>query len=58
MEKAVAHYRLFEVKQRVEAGLVRATASAFRGARDLGIENLPGYALLLLRLQPLIFIKA
>jgi motility quorum-sensing regulator/GCU-specific mRNA interferase toxin len=40
MEKAVAHYRLFEVKQRVEAGLVRATASAFRGARDLGIENL------------------
>jgi motility quorum-sensing regulator/GCU-specific mRNA interferase toxin len=58
MEKAVAHYRLFEVKQRVEAGQVRATASAFRGARDLGIENLSGICAVVTALTTAHFYKS
>lgn len=42
MEKGTPHYKLAIVKALVSAGQVRATASAFDGAHDLGIENLAG----------------
>jgi motility quorum-sensing regulator/GCU-specific mRNA interferase toxin len=40
MEKATPHGKLSVVKALIEAGQVRATASAFSGARGLGINNL------------------
>jgi len=39
MEKGTAHCKLSVVKALVEAGKVNATASAFSGARDLGIND-------------------
>ncbi|NDG88101.1 MAG: type II toxin-antitoxin system MqsR family toxin, partial [Gammaproteobacteria bacterium] len=38
MEKGIPHCKLSVVKSLVEAGHVRATASAFNGARELGID--------------------
>jgi motility quorum-sensing regulator / GCU-specific mRNA interferase toxin len=40
MEKNTPHCKLMVVKMLVETGKVKATASAFSGARELGIENL------------------
>lgn len=40
MEKKTPHCRLTDVKALVQAGKVRATATAFSGARDLGIFDL------------------
>jgi motility quorum-sensing regulator/GCU-specific mRNA interferase toxin len=42
MEKGTPHSKLSVVKSLVEAGQVRATASAFNGARELGIDDLDG----------------
>ena len=42
MEKKTAHHRLAEVHDLISRGEVRATNSAFSGARDLGINNLDG----------------
>jgi motility quorum-sensing regulator / GCU-specific mRNA interferase toxin len=42
MEKATPHSKLSVVKVMVEAGKVAATASAFQGARELGINDLGG----------------
>ncbi len=42
MEKGTPHCKLSVVKALVERGEVRATASAFAGARALGINNLSG----------------
>ena len=51
MEKGVAHYKLATVKALVDAGHVRATASAFEGARALGINNLEGMCAIILTLR-------
>jgi motility quorum-sensing regulator / GCU-specific mRNA interferase toxin len=42
MEKSTPHCKLIVVKTLIEAGKVKATASAFSGARDMGIGNLAG----------------
>ena len=42
MEKGTPHCKLPVVKALIEAGQVRATASAFNGARELGICDLTG----------------
>lgn len=42
MEKGTPHCKLPVVKACVKAGQVRATASAFNGARELGINDLAG----------------
>lgn len=42
MEKGTPHCKLSVVKVLVAAGQVRATATAFNGARELGINNLAG----------------
>jgi motility quorum-sensing regulator / GCU-specific mRNA interferase toxin len=42
MEKGTPHCKLPAVKALVEAGRVSATASAFGGARELGIDDLAG----------------
>lgn len=42
MEKRTPHCRLSTLKALVEAGQVRATASAYQGARALGIVDLAG----------------
>ncbi|MGH8209593.1 MAG: type II toxin-antitoxin system MqsR family toxin, partial [Steroidobacteraceae bacterium] len=42
MEKGTPHCKLPVVKTLVEAGRVRATGSAFQGARLLGIDDLAG----------------
>ena len=42
MEKGVPHRKLSVVKALIEADKVNATASAFSGARDLGINDLAG----------------
>ena len=40
MEKSIPHCKLPVVKSLIAAGQVTATASAFNGARELGINNL------------------
>lgn len=42
MEKGTPHCKLPTVKALIEAGNVRATASAYSGARELGINDLDG----------------
>jgi len=42
MEKRAAHYPLSEVKALIEADRVYATGTAFKGARDVGINDLMG----------------
>lgn len=41
-EKRTPHFKLSMVKQLVDAGSVRATASAYEGALDLGIRDMAG----------------
>jgi motility quorum-sensing regulator/GCU-specific mRNA interferase toxin len=40
MEKSTAHCKLIAIRALVKSGQVKATASAFAGARELGIKNL------------------
>ncbi len=42
MEKRTPHCKLAVVRALVEVGKVRATVSAFNGARELGIHDLSG----------------
>lgn len=42
MEKSTPHNNLHVVKALIKAGQVRATATAFCGARELGINGLAG----------------
>src|SRR6218665_4092273 len=58
MEKGTAHCKLPAVKALMEAGQVRATASAFNGARELGIDDLAGMCAVVLALTPADFCKS
>jgi motility quorum-sensing regulator / GCU-specific mRNA interferase toxin len=46
------------MKTMVEAGKVAATASAFQGARDLGINDLDGMCAVVMNLTPSNFFKS
>ena len=58
MEKRIPHCNLSVVKALVEAGKVRATVSAYNGARDLGINNLTGMCEVIMTLIPANFYKS
>ncbi len=58
MEKGVAHCKLSVVKALIEAGQVRATASAFSGARELGINDLAGMCAVVVSLTSANFYKS
>jgi len=52
MEKGTPHCKLPVVKALIEAGQVRATASAFGGARALNINDLAGMCAVVKALAP------
>ena len=58
MEKGTPHCKLSVVKALIEAGHVRATASAFSGARALGLHDLSGMCAVVLSLTPASFYKS
>jgi motility quorum-sensing regulator / GCU-specific mRNA interferase toxin len=58
MEKKSPHCKLSVVKMLVETGKVKATASAFSGARDLGIDNLAGMCSVVMSLTGSNFFKS
>ncbi|MGE4376595.1 MAG: type II toxin-antitoxin system MqsR family toxin [Burkholderiaceae bacterium] len=58
MEKGTPHCKLSIVKVLVEAGKVKATASAYQGARELGINDLAGMCAIVLALTPADFYKS
>jgi motility quorum-sensing regulator/GCU-specific mRNA interferase toxin len=58
MEKSTPHCKLAVVKDLVAAGQVRATASAFNGARELGIDDLDGMCAVVLALTSNDFCKS
>jgi motility quorum-sensing regulator/GCU-specific mRNA interferase toxin len=58
MEKHTPHCRLADVKALVRAGRVRATATAFNGAREIGIYNLDGMCSVVLALEGANFYKS
>ncbi len=58
MEKQTPHCKLSVVKTLVEADQVRATASAFNGARELGINSLSGMCAVVLSLTSADFYKS
>jgi motility quorum-sensing regulator/GCU-specific mRNA interferase toxin len=58
MEKGTPHCKLPVVKALIEAGHVRATASAYNGARELGINDLTGMCAVVLALTPADFYKS
>lgn len=58
MEKSTPHCRLPTVKALVETGRVKATVSAFNGARDLGIYNLAGMCAVVMSLDLSHFFKS
>ena len=58
MEKSVPHCKLSVVKALIEADQVRATASAYNGARELGISDLAGMCAVVLTLTPTDFYKS
>lgn len=58
MEKSVPHCKLSALKALVQAGQVRATASAYQGARELGIGDLTGMCAVVSALQPNNFYKS
>ena len=58
MEKGTPHCKLPVVKELVEAGKVQATASAFQGARLLGIDDLAGMCAVVLSLTSADFYKS
>jgi motility quorum-sensing regulator/GCU-specific mRNA interferase toxin len=58
MEKGTPHCKLPVVKALIEAGQVRATASAFNGARELGINDLTGMCSIVLALTSTNFYKS
>ena len=58
MEKGTPHCKLSVVKALIEAGQVNATASAFNGARELGINDLAGMCAVVLSLTSSDFYKS
>lgn len=58
MEKGAPHCKLSVVKVLIEADKVKATASAFNGARDLGINDLAGMCAVVMSLTPADFFKS
>jgi motility quorum-sensing regulator / GCU-specific mRNA interferase toxin len=58
MEKGTPHCKLSLVKTLVETAKVKATASAFSGARDLGINDLAGMCAIVMSLVPANFYKS
>ena len=58
MEKGTPHCKLSVVKALIEADHVRATASAFNGARELGINDLAGMCAVVLALTSADFYKS
>ncbi len=58
MEKWTPHCKLSVVKSLVESGKVRATASAYQGALELGIEDLAGMCAVVLSLSASDFHKS
>lgn len=58
MEKSTPHCKLPLIKALIETGQVRATATAYNGARDLGINNLDGMCAVVLALTPANFYKS
>ncbi|MHB1619572.1 MAG: type II toxin-antitoxin system MqsR family toxin [Sulfuricella sp.] len=58
MEKGTPHCKLPVVKALIEAGKVNATASAFGGARDLGINDLAGMCAVVMSLTSADFSKS
>ncbi|NNM52277.1 MAG: type II toxin-antitoxin system MqsR family toxin [Pseudomonadales bacterium] len=58
MEKGTPHCALPAVKALIKAGQVRATASAFNGARDLGIHDLAGMCTVVMSLTAANFYKS
>ncbi len=58
MEKGTPHCKLLAVKALIGAGQVRATASAFNGARELGINDLAGMCTVVLALTSSNFYKS
>ena len=58
MGKSTPHYKLSIMKTLVEAGEVRATGSAYVGARELGIDDLAGMCAVIMTLTPADFYKS
>ena len=58
MEKNTPHCTLIVVKTLVETGKVKATASAFNGARNVGIDNLAGMCAVVMSLTGRNFFKS
>ena len=58
MEKGSPHCKLSVVKALIEADRVKATASAFNGARDLGINDLAGMCAVVMSLTSTDFFKS
>lgn len=58
MEKGTPHCRLTVVHDLVRRGQVRATASAFSGARELGINDLGGMCAVIATLTSANFYKS
>lgn len=58
MEKGTPHCRLSVVRALIEADRVKATASAFSGARDLGINDLAGMCAVVMSLGATDFLKS
>jgi motility quorum-sensing regulator/GCU-specific mRNA interferase toxin len=58
MEKGTPHCKLSVVKALIEAGRVSATASAFIGARELGINDLAGMCAVVMALTSADFYKS
>jgi motility quorum-sensing regulator/GCU-specific mRNA interferase toxin len=58
MEKGTPHCKLSVVRGLIEAGKVRATASAFDGARELGINDLAGMCAVVMSLTSADFYKS
>ncbi len=58
MEKGVPHRKLSVVKALIAADKVNATASAFNGARDLGINDLSGMCAVVMTLTVTQFYKS
>lgn len=58
MEKRTPHTKLSVVKGLLEAGKVRATATAFLGARQFGIYDLQGMCAVVQALTPADFYKS
>ena len=58
MEKSTPHCKLSVVQGLVERGQVRATATAFSGARELGINDMAGMCAVVMSLTTANFYKS